>query len=86
MPLPPDLAVTERAVEDAESHLGWAFWASPEPTNDVTVSRMTLKVLSRRAEFPTQTWKCAHFFAYTTVAFALVSGVSLFALSRKVGK
>ena len=86
MPPPPKSDATQQAIEDAVVHLGWPFWAHPEPTNDITVSRVTLKVLKQQAEFPTNIWRCAQFFAKTTVIFALVSGVSLFLLSRKVGK
>ncbi len=86
IPQPPDMEVLDRATVEAMRSLGWAFWADPEPTNDVKVSRTTLKTLVKQAAFPGDTMRCARLFSKTTTAFALVSGISLFLLSRRVGR
>jgi hypothetical protein len=88
LPLPPRPkpdAATQQATQDAIDHLAWPP-DMLEPTNDVTINRRTLKILTRQAESPEDTWRCTWFFSKTTSAFALVSGVSLFFLSRKIGK
>ncbi len=75
LPLPPTPkpdAATQQAIDDADRPLGWPFWAYAEPTNDVTISRTTLKVLTRHVESPEDTWRCAWFFSKTTSVFALV--------------
>jgi len=86
LPLPPASDAMQQATEDAKSRLSWPAFDMLEPTNDVTVKRATLKVLTERAELPANTWRSAQFFSRTTCAFAFVSGISLFLLSRKVGK
>ncbi|HXR03322.1 MAG TPA: hypothetical protein VN836_01270 [Verrucomicrobiae bacterium] len=88
LPLPPPPkpdATAEQATQDAINHLAWPP-DMLEPTNDVTIHRATLEVLTRQAESPESTWRCAWFFSKTTSVFAFVSGVSLLFLSRKIGK
>jgi hypothetical protein len=89
VPLPPPPkpnAAAQQAIEDAYNLLG----ISPdmeESTNDIIIiHRATLKILTMRAEAPENTWHCAWLCARATSAFASISGISLFLLSRKLGR